>query len=68
MTQPRKVPASRAEINDAALSLFEIGLGALRENDKQMAKTLIGVAEKLWQTSRDSRSAERARNLYESVS
>jgi hypothetical protein len=67
MTSPKEALVRDAEINDAASSLFEIGLGVLRGNDKKMAKTLIGVAEKLWENASDSRNAEKARELYQSM-
>jgi hypothetical protein len=55
------------EASDAASSLFEIGIGVLRGNDKQMGKTLIGVAEKLWENAGDTRNARMARELYQSM-
>jgi hypothetical protein len=67
MASPRKNSVSDTEVTAAASSLFEIGIGVLRGNDKQMAKTLIGVAEKLWENASDTRNAKKARELYQSM-
>jgi hypothetical protein len=56
-----------AKAKDAASSLFEMGAGARRANDIVMASILIGVAQKLWEESKDSESAGKARGLYRSA-
>lgn len=56
-----------AKAKDAASSLFEMGAGARRENDNVMASILIGVAQKLWDESKDSESSGKARGLYQSA-
>jgi hypothetical protein len=50
-----------SEIQEAASSLFENGLGAVRRNDTQMARILIAVAEKLWEDADDPQNAQKAR-------
>jgi len=50
-----------SEIQEAASSLFENGLGAVRRNDTQMARILIAVAQKLWEDADDPQNAQKAR-------
>jgi hypothetical protein len=68
MSKPRThLSDDTSEINDAASTLFESGLGAHRANDNKMAKLLLGVAQQLWQKGNDLRNAAKARDLYRSV-
>lgn len=58
---------NKAEIKDAAYSLFEFGLGAYRRNDASVAKILLGMAGTLWEEADDSQSAEKARSWAQAV-
>jgi hypothetical protein len=63
MPQSRDGASDEAEINDSALSFFETGMRALRGNDPEMARILLGVAEKIWEKQNDYLNAEKARSL-----
>lgn len=67
MTEKSKMTEDVANAKDAASSLFEMGAAAQRANDSVMASILIGVAQRLWEESKDFENAGKARGLYKSA-
>lgn len=67
MSELSEMTEDVAKAKDAASSLFEMGAAARRENDDVMASILIWVAQKLWEESKDSGNASKARGLYKSA-
>lgn len=58
---------TKAEIEEAADSLFESAHGAFRSGDYHMAKILVGVAQKLWEDAGDSANAAAAEEFYKTI-
>ena len=56
-----------AELKKTASSLQEIGLGASRRNDRELAQIYLGLAAKFFDRANDTASAASTRDLVRLV-
>jgi hypothetical protein len=67
MLKSRASIADDAEVRRSASDFFEVGQRALQQHNRELAKIMAGVAEKIWQRENDSENARRAHDLLRSL-